>query len=267
VVDAASLLGLFATVFAAVAAAVPFGVSTRNWWMRSFGSRRQLSKRLSKVAVGVTLDYVKSLFGTPLMQKDAYNVAGAVDYIFMTDHAWIVARIRSGEVLAWSVTVTDKRFKVDLGNLTFGLVKGKRGRSRFSDVVEQPSGVVEEVGSVSYAYAERTYFGRPSAYQSFVFMHSMQGVGTFENGASTSVVGTSPFFATDSQQSALESIRATRQSTTVNTFLSCGRDDSFLEGGAAMWPVIFHEFVIPFRSSPAQWQLWLRNRLAGIGKR
>ncbi len=34
-----------------------------------------------------------------------------------------------------------------------------------------------------------------------------------------------------------------------------------------MWPVIFHEFVIPFRSSPAQWQLWLSNRLAGIGKR
>jgi hypothetical protein len=86
-------------------------------------------------------------------------------------------------------------------------------------------------------------------------MHNMEGVGTFENGGSTSVVGTRPFFATDSPQSALDSIRATRQSTTVNTFLSCGRDDSFLEGGAAMWPVIFHEFVIPFRSSPAQWQL------------
>nr|WP_284990473.1 ETEC_3214 domain-containing protein [Arthrobacter sp. efr-133-TYG-120] len=127
------------------------------------------------------------------MQKDAYNVAGAVDYIFTTEHAWIVARIQSGEVLAWSVTVTDKRLKVDLRNLTFGLVKGKLGRSRFSDVVEQPSGVIEEVGSVSYAYAERTYFGRPSAYQSFVFMHNLEGVGTFENGGSTSAVGTRPF--------------------------------------------------------------------------
>jgi hypothetical protein len=52
------------------------------------------------------------------MQKGAYNVAGAVDYIFMTEQAWIVAQIRSGEVLAWSVTVTDKRFKIDLRNLT-----------------------------------------------------------------------------------------------------------------------------------------------------
>lgn len=79
-------------MFAAVAAAVPFGVSIRDWWLRGFGSRRELRKRLGKMAVGVTLDYVKSLFGIPLMQKDAYNVARVVDYIFMTDHIWIVAR-------------------------------------------------------------------------------------------------------------------------------------------------------------------------------
>jgi len=150
--------------------------------------------RLSEMAVGVALDYVKSLFGTPLMQKDVYNVAGAADYIFTTKHAWIVARMRSGELLAWSVTVTDKRLKVDLRNRTFCLVKGKLGRSPFPDVVAQPSGVIEEVGSVSYAYAERTYFGRPSTYQSVVFMHCMEGVGTFENGGSTSCSGDAPIF-------------------------------------------------------------------------
>jgi hypothetical protein len=136
-----NFLGQFATIFAAVAAAVPFGVSFRNWYMKCIGSRRELSRRLGKMAVGVALDYVKSLFGTPLMQRDTYNVAGSVDYIFMTDHAWIVVRIRGGEVLAWSITVTDKWLKVNLRDLTFGLVKGKLGRSRFADVVEQPSGV------------------------------------------------------------------------------------------------------------------------------
>lgn len=53
-------------------------------------------------------------------------------------------------------------------------------------------------------------------------------------------MGTRPFFATDNPQSALESIRATRQSTTVNTFLSCGRDDSFREGGGSIWTVTAH---------------------------
>lgn len=264
--DAAwNFLALFATVFAAVAAAVPFAASIRNWWMRRFGSRRELRRRLGKMAVGVTLDYVKSLFGTPLMQKDAYDVPGAVEYIFMTDHAWIVARIRGGEVLAWSVTVTDKKFKMDFQDLTFGLVQGELGHSHFSDVVKEPSGFIEEVGSVSYCYAERKYFGRPAAYQSFVFMHNMEGIGSSKPSDNLSVLASPPFMTPGSTQP-LESLDATRKATTVNTFLSCGRDDSFLEGGAARWPVIFPELAKPFRSSPRQRLQWLKKRFGRYGR-
>ncbi|WP_139006432.1 ETEC_3214 domain-containing protein [Arthrobacter crystallopoietes] len=252
-------LGLFATVFAAVAAAVPFGVAIRGWWSRTGGSRRELKRRLAKMAVGVTDEHLRSLFGVPIMQRTSYTVEFAINYVFRTNHAWIVAQVESGAVLSWSITVTDPKFKVNLRDLTFRLVGGTLGHSTFAEVVEKPNGMYEEQGAATYAYAESAYFGRPSLYQTFVFMHNQEGVGSYKS-SGQSVVASGPFTENKFPTGDLEKLEDVRKATTVNTFYACGQDSHALPGGAAMWPVVHRDGVAPLRGASLERKKWLKKR-------
>lgn len=235
------------------------GVSVKSWHGRHLGSRSQLKKRLAKMAVGVTSDHVRSLFGVPVMQRPAPGNHDAIDVIFMTEHAWVVTREKSGAVIAWSITVFDRKLKIDLRELSFGLMNGTLGQSTFAEVVERPDGYSEMRGASSYAYAERTYFGRPSAYQSFVVMYNTEGVGTFKE-SGQALVATSQFANPGNSIGNVDMLVSTRELTTVNTFLSCGLDEKFLAGGAMAWPVVLHDVVVPLRAAPSQRRKWIAMR-------
>ena len=256
-----NLLGQFASVFAAVAAAVPFVAAMQGWIKRGIGSRRELKRRLTRMTVGVTSDYVRSLFGVPVMQRPAPGVDGATDYYFMTNHAWIVARVRDGAVDSWSVTVTDFKFKMKISDLTRGLVEGVLGHSPFLDVVKKPSGVMEEPGGVDYSYAESTYFGRPSGYQTFVFMYNMEGIGNYRPSGDNIVIdGT--FLGGTQMGGGLTKLEETRKETTVNTFFVCGPSTEILSGGAGMWPVVHRDGVAPLWGAPAERKKRLRKKMS-----
>ena len=252
-------LALFATVFAGVAAAVPFAAALRSWFRRTWGSRWELKHRLAKMVVGVTNDHVRSLFGVPIMQHESPGLEDSIDYVFRTDHAWIVARIRHGAVTAWSITVTDRKFKIDLQDLTFGLVHGKLGHSTFAEVVERPTGKYEERGAATYAYAESTYFGRPSQYQTFVSMHNLEGVGVFKH-SGQDVVASGAFAIAGRAVGDPELLEETREATTVNTFYSCGLSAESLGEGAATWPVVHRDRVSPLRGATKERKKWLKQR-------
>ncbi|MFC9354092.1 ETEC_3214 domain-containing protein [Arthrobacter sp. NPDC057013] len=252
-------VGLWATVFAGVAAAVPFAAAVRAWWARSGGSRRELKRRLAKMAIGVTDDHLRSLFGVPIMQSRSYTIENGVHYMFMTNHAWIVALVDNGAVLSWSITVTDRKFKMKLRDLTFGLVDGTLGHSTFADAVERPNGVYEEQGAATYAYAESAYFGRPSLYQTFVFMHNQEGIGDYKP-SGQSVVASGPFARHALPTGDAEKLSEVRKATTINTFYGYGAGVPDLEGGAAAWPVVNRDFVAPLRGASAERKKWLKKR-------
>lgn len=173
------------------------------------------------MVVGVTNDHVRSLFDVPIMQHKSPGLEDSVDYVFMTSHAWIVSRVQGGAVTAWSITVTDPKFKINLRDLTFGLVDGKLGHSTFAEVVEHPNGKNEERGAATYAYAESTYFGRPSLYQTFVFMHNLEGVGNYKQ-SGQDFVASGEFNIAGSAMGDPAQLEETRKATIVNTFYSCG---------------------------------------------
>lgn len=252
-------LGLFATIFVAVATVVPFSVTVRNWWNRTGGSRRELKRRLAKMALGVTENHLRSLFGVPIMQGTAFMPQSAINYVFKTNHAWIVAQVESGAVISWSITVTDLKFKVDLRTLTFGLVGGILGHSKFAEVIEQPNGMYEERGAATYAYAESTYFGRPSLYQTFVFMHNQEGVGSSKV-SGQSLVASGPFTDSVNPRGVREELEEVRKAATVNTFYACGHDASTLSGGAASWPVVHRDRVAPLRGVSVEHKKWLKKK-------
>jgi hypothetical protein len=218
------------------------------------------------MAVGVTSEHVRSLFGVPIMQQRAPGNDEATDYMFRNDDSWIVTREQGGAVVAWSITVTNHKLKIHLEDLTFGLVKGTLGHSRFSEVVKEPSGVFEMRGGTSYAYAERKYFGRPSAYQSFVFMYNDEGIGTLQP-SGQGIVASQRFTVNGSTQGDMEALKEVRKATTVNTFISCGRNDAFLAGGWMMWPVVLHDLVVPLRAVPRLRTKWIAGRKPRISRR
>jgi hypothetical protein len=214
------------------------------------------------MVVGVTGDHVRSLFGVPVMQNKSPGVTGAVDYFYMTNHAWIVTREMDGVVLQWSITVTDAKFKIDLQDLTFGLVRGKLGHTTFAESIEGYDGQYEEQGAAAYTYAECRYFGRPSAYQTFVFTYNRDGVGTCAPSGQSVVA--SPPFVSNAPIGDLTQLEEPRQGNTINTFYACGLSDGSLVGGSGMWPVVHGDFVAPLRGSRAERKKWLKKRLLSL---
>jgi hypothetical protein len=210
------------------------------------------------MAVGVTGDHVRSLFGVPVLQNKAAAVTGAVDYFYLTNHAWVVSRELHGAVIAWSVTVTDPKFKIDLQDLTFGLVGGKLGHTTFDQAVERPDGQFEEQGAAAYTYAESRYFGRPSGYQSFVFSYNREGIGKCKPSGQFHVASP-PFVFSDSVGDVAQ-LEKTRRDTTLNTFYSTGRSDEALAEGSGFWPVVHADFVAPLRGASAERKKWLKKR-------
>ena len=51
-------------------------------WSRTYGSRGDLTRRLNRMACGVTLDYVQELLGSPAFRRDLCE--GGTGYIELT---------------------------------------------------------------------------------------------------------------------------------------------------------------------------------------
>ncbi len=94
--------------------------SVRVWFRRTLGSRRDETGKLNRLACGVTVDYVDSLFGPPPFRfsgpvdkaAQAPGVTLLSERIYRLKHAWLrVTAGFDGSVRAFSITVTDPRFR------------------------------------------------------------------------------------------------------------------------------------------------------------
>lgn len=55
-------------------------------WRRTWGSRRDLRKRIDNLGIGLAEDYLEELFGKPLLREKS----GASDVLtFLPPHAWV----------------------------------------------------------------------------------------------------------------------------------------------------------------------------------
>src|SRR4051812_32369630 len=89
----------------------------------TLGSRQGLRGQLLLLSCGVTLDYVKQLFGTPTMQFQFPEVKGLVQRAYWLEHAWlsILTKDEDDAVSALVVVVTDPKFRLQLTGYSNGL--------------------------------------------------------------------------------------------------------------------------------------------------
>lgn len=173
-------LGAVATLGSAIAFAafVVKGVTTT--YRRTIGRHRDFAARLSRIACGVRIEHVESVFGLSTFRHDRGEY---VEDVFVSDSGYLhTVSHRDGTVLRYSVTALHPRFQP---TLDVGIPGGwpsyvvRLGKSRFADVPGAREGFELSVGARRFHYAEAVYCGSPGAYQMFVLAHSDAGRGSF----------------------------------------------------------------------------------------
>jgi hypothetical protein len=170
--DSFTLTGIadLATIVAAagVVTAIYKGIQARL--RASVFSHRDVRWRLNKMACGVGTDYVDSLFGPPPFRfsegsdklAESPGTTQLSWRIYQTKHAWLqVIAGFDGSVRAFSITVTDPKFRFRSGHLMFDRLDIQLGTARFGDVDHPPDGWQSLTGARRFSYAESHWVRQP----------------------------------------------------------------------------------------------------------
>ena len=164
-----------ATVIAGIAwAAIKF---VWNPLFERLGRRRAQSKLLDQLACGSSVAYVESLFGAAQFitysndrEQRTYHLRGA----------WVMIEIADARVIAFSITITDRRMYYNTKRLTRGFIDTKLGKDTFSEHDEHCDGEQFWTAAYRWGYARTYYIGRFGAYLRFILSHNMSGTGNFD---------------------------------------------------------------------------------------
>ncbi len=138
--------------------------------------RGRQAKLLDQLACGSSVVFVESLFGAPQF------VSYADDREQRTYHlrgAWVMIEIDKARVIAFSVTITNRRMHYNTKRLTRGHIKVKLGKDTFGEPEPYCDGEQSWIGANRYGFARTYYLGRQAAYMRFIVSHNMSGVGSF----------------------------------------------------------------------------------------
>ncbi|WP_437770666.1 ETEC_3214 domain-containing protein [Arthrobacter sp. KNU40] len=241
--DFVETLKLVGAVLAALIASRTIGSGFRTWYRKGWGSRRVWRRKLNLLANGATAAYMENLLGTPIFINEPPESMWLdeeeewVDRIFSTPHAWVVTRSIGERVEGWSVTITDPYFWWDIEDMTFKQVRGRLGRSVFSELLDRRSGQYESSGARSFVYAESVRFGNPAGYQTFIFMHNQEGVGTFKHSGRADVRVGDFQRPGDPPEFSVPAAETTRAETVANTVIVTTHKLDFTKKTWQLWPI------------------------------
>ncbi len=151
-------------------------------WRKTWGSRADLTRRIDHLAAGLPAAYVEKLFGIPILQQHDYpsgnSHSGVTQNLYFLEHCWLEVFLSApdGQVVGFTVVVTDPKFRFDTSLLTFGTVKVQLGRSKFSEIGSAGS-IRWITGAHIEQWAEMYYGANPGGYQHFCFANNDLGVG------------------------------------------------------------------------------------------
>jgi len=162
-------------------AAIIGGVRAR--WRTTAGSRRRLQHALNKLAAGMPAENLEGLLGPCAIR--CWGAPGLRQQIYLTKHAIVDAYIEPelNTVIAFGITVSDRRFVLEIDRLTFGTFAGIRlGRSSFAQLAairrsHHNDGVSWWNGARDFGYAEAYWGANPGGYQRYVFGWIRTGTG------------------------------------------------------------------------------------------
>jgi hypothetical protein len=231
--SAGEIFGLAAAIVAVGGAAITIYRAVARIYRQTIGSRRALARQLYQLAAGTTIRWVEERLGTPAFTQEFQALPDTREMVYYTRHAWVqVLADKDDAVVRFSITVTDRRFRFQVRDLTNHQLAAKLGHTRFADAGTElePQGRSLRIGAHNHEYAEAYWFGNPGNYQWYVLSHNdAVGVGNFTwsvngHGLSSFQIGELEFRDGTRQHPAPtpEDLAAFRASTTINTFTVLG---------------------------------------------
>ncbi|GAA2794965.1 ETEC_3214 domain-containing protein [Mycolicibacterium pallens] len=159
-------------------ATIRFGLNPLAAWL---GRRRAQSKLLDQLACGSSVAFVESLFGAAQFityenerEQRTYHLRGA----------WVMIEIADARVIAFSITITNRRIYYNTKRLTRGFIDMNLGRDTFSEQEKFCDGEQYWMAAYRWGYARTYYLGRPGAYLRFIVSHNMSGTGDLSSSTS-----------------------------------------------------------------------------------
>jgi hypothetical protein len=146
-------------------------------------SRRDLARRLNRMACGVTADYVTGLFGAPVFRRSISEILGELadvsERIYQCRHAWlqVIGSNDDDAVQSFSVTVTDPRFKFGTSHLTFDTLDIRIGATHFTDVHQDRDGWSLVIGYPQWRYSESFSPSDFQLHQLYILAYNDAGAG------------------------------------------------------------------------------------------
>jgi hypothetical protein len=182
VILAADFSDLLTEATAQVSAATVM-VGAASWvvvrYRRTLGKRRDLRRKLSRLASTVRVEYIEGLLG-PSTFRSALDEQQTED-LFVTDYATVqTISAADGTVLVLAVTVTDVRLKPRFWLGLPGSWPTEEvvlGHTKFGDLTITPQIRTSFRGARRFSYRETYYLGNPGGYQTYVLLHVDAGAG------------------------------------------------------------------------------------------
>jgi len=150
-------LQLAGTIVGLTAACYGGARLTLRTWLRTIGSRRDLTRRLNALACGATYEYVADLLGQPAFRRPLSEME---ECTWRMKHGWVCGLVSDRSLLAFAITVTDPKFRFDCSILTFGQLPAILGLTTLGATPDPESAQVS-VGARRFYMKQYHYFGNP----------------------------------------------------------------------------------------------------------
>lgn len=136
--------------------------------------RRAQAKVLDQLVCGSSVAFVESLLG---VAQFASREDGREQRIYRLRGGWVLIEIEDGAVLAFSITISNRRLHYRTKHLTFGFLNVKLGKSKFRNRGRDFSGERCWIGGRTVGYQRHYYLGNPGGYQDYWLSYNMSGAG------------------------------------------------------------------------------------------
>jgi len=228
-------LQLAGTIVGITAACYAGARLTLRTWLRTIGSRRDLTRRLNGLACGATYEYAIDLLGQPAFRRPLPEVE---ECTWRMKHGWVCGLVREKSLLAFAITVTDPKFRFDCSILTFGQLPTVLGLTSLGATPDPESAEVS-VGARRFYMRQYHYFGNPGGYQRYLLAYNDLGTGAVNFGPMGPRSYTTATAQTPQEAAALVAARLNTTANTLGVFPPMSSDFEHLWD----WPGVDMDFV------------------------
>jgi hypothetical protein len=218
-------------ILGAISALLTIGIAADRKYKATLGRRRILRRNLNRMACGVPLDYVDSMFGPAVLSR---KKEGRVYRTYRAKEAliFVTAPDKEDGVDAYAITLRRRSFRFNTSQLTSGQLVVQLPKDKFSTAPEDlRQGSRVEIGARRFGYVETFYFGNPGKYLQFALAYNDAGYGMFvlPTGCAGWACGNLKHFGGSSagHEPTEDVITAFRAANTINTLAVVASDASF----------------------------------------